>query len=545
MDALRLLKNEVRLISRSNLARAFLLVTAVLGAVGINAIEYSNQMNLHEMPKSSASTSLGSAQYGAVGGAALFGMLTLLTLSRDRRKRSLDLLEANLPYTAVIKARIGALLVWACLTTVATGLAGLLGHLVLVDAPYELTLYLFGYTMVLLPGLVYSILICSSLYLACENLDIAFLSFGVIYMLGFKSANYLLLWVQTSASVYSHFGGAAPVQRFIVYNRLFCTCLALAIMLAGLLLRRRSGLGIAGSTVRNIKGGVVPILLGTVVVLAIVVYIREPYLFPEDAVAQQKLPIIESVRLEEVENQVTLHTREHRLTAEVCYTFEKDPAEVEVEFDTNAGLKIESAQLDGSPVAWRYIPNTTRIILSLPHGNRAEVAFRYSGTIKVPSPNALPGYICDKSVYLLENSRWLFQPLTACAKNVRASGSILAPDHLTVVTPGKLKAVTEASPMRRWDYRATTSTLNLGLFAADYQKQEFEAGDLNVELYVSVRHVRKAAGLEYKEHIRKILEHYQQKLGPHRFRDEPIKVVETSLYKPGGHSSLNVVTLAE
>ena len=39
MDALRLLKNEVRLLSRSNLARAFLLVTAVLGAVGINAFE--------------------------------------------------------------------------------------------------------------------------------------------------------------------------------------------------------------------------------------------------------------------------------------------------------------------------------------------------------------------------------------------------------------------------------------------------------------------------------------------------------------------------
>ncbi len=86
MEAIHLFVNETRLLSRSLLARVFLLLTAVLAGLGLKSIEWSNTAVLHRMKLSSVSTSLGSAQYAGLAGAALFAMLTLLSLSRDRAR---------------------------------------------------------------------------------------------------------------------------------------------------------------------------------------------------------------------------------------------------------------------------------------------------------------------------------------------------------------------------------------------------------------------------------------------------------------------------
>jgi hypothetical protein len=70
-------------------------------------------------------------------------------------------------------------------------------------------------------------------------------------------------------------------------------------------------------------------------------------------------------------------------------------------------------------------------------------------------------------------------------------------------------------------------------------------GELEVEFYFSRRHAEAIRKVELDKYAREILAHYQELLGPYAFHEWPIKVVEVPLYKPGGHSSLNVVTLAE
>lgn len=87
--------------------------------------------------------------------------------------------------------------------------------------------------------------------------------------------------------------------------------------------------------------------------------------------------------------------------------------------------------------------------------------------------------------------------------------------------------------------------LTLGLFAADYVSETFAVGPSTVEFYFSPRHeiYIRAAGV--MDHIRDILQFYQDRIGSGPWKDMPLKIVETSVYKPGGHASLNVVTLAE
>jgi aminopeptidase N len=201
--------------------------------------------------------------------------------------------------------------------------------------------------------------------------------------------------------------------------------------------------------------------------------------------------------------------------------------------------------VNGVTASWQGFPQPDRIRVVLPRGLRAEVELAYHGTIKSPTAGLFVGYICDKSVYLLENSQWLFTPLTKNSEAIRVSGSITAPQKLTVATPGQCDSVGKRDATRVWSYRATTTSLNLGVFASDYRILRARAGDMDVEFYVSSRHEEAMRAARLDKYAQGILEHYQATIGPYPFEGWPVKVVEVPIYKPGGHSSLNVVTLAE
>ena len=88
-----------------------------------------------------------------------------------------------------------------------------LTHLIVADTAYEAGPYVFTFGTVLLPALAISVLVASGLYLALGNLEVAFLAFGVFYVIGITSANYLHCWVQTHISLFSDFAGISPVGR--------------------------------------------------------------------------------------------------------------------------------------------------------------------------------------------------------------------------------------------------------------------------------------------------------------------------------------------
>jgi hypothetical protein len=545
MNAIRLLSNEFRLLSRSTLARIVVVLIPAVALLGARAVDYSNDLQFHGMGRTALTMSLGSAQYGAMAGAALFAMLTLLVLSRDRRQRSRAIVEAAAGQSRVTAARIAALLVLGLVTALVCLAAVLLTHNLQTTASCEVLPYLFSLGVILLPTLWFATLLAATLDLVFENLDISFLTFGTIYFFGFATHNYLLRWVQTGASVYSDFGGIEPVGRLVVYNRLFWLCLVTSAVLIGFWCRRLPGFTLRASLARNAGRGLVPSAALVVLGLAAWVYAHEPYLFPADSVFQRNLPRTARAWLEKVTCDTELRTATKMIGVKARYTFGKDEAPTELEFITNAGLRIAGLLVNGTPAIWNYVPQTDRVKIDLPAGNRAEVRWQYEGRILYPAPGGFPGYISSSSVYLLENSHWLFEPLTQARGPIHVSGSVTAPVHLTVVAPGRVESVTQEGPRRTWHFAAMCPQLTLGLFAAEYTREAFTVGPAAVEFYFSPRHEDyiRAAGVTNR--IRDILTFYQEFVGAAPFDDTPVKIVETSVYKPGGHASLNVVTIAE
>jgi hypothetical protein len=545
MNILHLAGNEFRLLLRSNFARVMVVLTVAIALLGMRAVEYANEMQFHGMGRTSLTMSLGAAQYGAMAGAALFAMLTLLVLSRDRRQQCRPVIEAAAGHGRVIAARIVALLALGLTATAMALVATFVSHRVQATAPYEVGPYLFSLGLIMLPAIWLATLIAATMDLVFENLDVAFLLFGAVYFAGFTSRNYLLRWVQTSASVYSDFGGIEPVGRLIVYNRIFWLLLAVAMVLVGFWWRRLPGFPLRVSLARNSSQGFVPLGVLTAIAAAVGVYANEPYLFPADSVFQRDLPRSGQAWLTSVECDVELRPRAKSLTVGVCYEFAKEQAAAQIEFITNKGLKIDSVKVNGVNAAWSRIPRTDRIRLKLPEGRQARVEFHYRGRIRYPVPGGFPGYISNRSVYLLENSHWLFEPLTQAQGPIHVSGSVTAPARLTVVTPGRLESMTENGQTQTWRFAGTCPEFALGLFAAEYACETFDTGSARVEFYFSPRHQAYIQAAKMVDHIRDILAFYQETISPYPFDDMPLKIVETSVYKPGGHASLNVVTIAE
>ena len=105
MNAIRMLANEFRLLLRSTFARLIVVLTAAFALLGMQAVEYADDMQFHGMGRTSLTMSLGAAQYASLAGAALFAMLTLLVLSRDRRQQSRAIIEAAGGHGTVMAAR--------------------------------------------------------------------------------------------------------------------------------------------------------------------------------------------------------------------------------------------------------------------------------------------------------------------------------------------------------------------------------------------------------------------------------------------------------
>ena len=542
---LRLLMKEFQLLARSRVAWLVVAATIGLSALGVNAIENANQVSFRGMRRTAFTMSLGAAQYAALAGAALFALLTLLRMSRDDRKQSRTLLEASGDYDSIIVSRILATLLLATLTTVIALLGAVTLHVGLTDAPLEWSPYLFSFGVLLWPTLAFSTLAASSLYLLFRNLDVAFFGFAGLYWFGIKSSDYLMRWIQTPATAYSDFGGIDPVGRLMVYSRLFCGAAVLALVFLSMLLHRRPGFGLWQSLLTNSRRGLLPAAWVITTVLAVIVYDREPHISTGDSILAHDLVWNKDIKLGRLECQVQLSPGERGITGEVSYGFEKEKDAAELELITNTGLEIDSMRVNGEETSWAWIPGSDRVRVELPPSTSVELVCRYHGRIRSSSAGAFSGYIAPRSVYLLENSHWLPEPLTATKGRIAIQGTVTAPASLTVVTPGTLERVEEVNETRIWHFAALAPHIQIGLFAAEYEVERITVGDLDVEFYFSPRHREYIEEAGLTNHLAAIVGFFQETIGSPAFVDWPLKVVESSIYKPGGHSSLNVLTVAE
>ena len=551
-----LLFNEIRLLSRSKLTLTSVFLTALAAVLGLNAIDYAGQHSLMGLAKTPLTVGLGPAQYAGMVGSLLFAVLTLMLLSRDRRHKSTVILDTARNHSRLLVFRIAAVLFYGIIAVMLGALAVYVVQVFVLKIPFDPGVSLPALLAITLASIFFTVFLCSGLYLITESLDIAFLVFCILFFIGISYPNYLFLWVQSPVRIYSDFGGILPVFKLVLYNRLFWSFVSTGIFTAGLLCRRRYELGLGGSLKLNAKYVMVPALFLLLLSASLLTYLNEPYINPNYSVFETELEVDEKVKLIRVFPDVRFFPEDERLSARVLYEFEKEPGTEYIDFITNPGLHINAVAVNGAgeeiagmaplPASFAKIKGTDRIRVEVPAKARnVTVDMSYAGKIKYPYAVSFPGYISEESIYLLENSYWIFEPLTASKGMIEIAGSVTAPDDLVVVVPGKQTGVLEEQDRRTLKYSVLSNGFSPGVFAGDYEVKKMRAGSTEVEFYYSPKHRAYIETLEIEKHIHNIVAYYEKNIGSYPYQEYPLKIVETSIYKPGGHSTLNIVTLSE
>lgn len=537
--------NELGFLYKSIFVKIIVIITAIFQVIGLRALDNSNSISLQGIRKTSYTMALGSAKYGAAAGALLFAVLTFYVLSRDDRKNSKSLIETSQNYIHIIISRVIALIILGAGAVIIGEIGVVFFHKLIFHIDYNASIYLFSHGVVMFPAILFSILICSGFYMLTASMDISFLVFGLMFFISIYSSNYLLNWVQTGTTVFSDFGGIEPIAQLIIYNRILWFFLSISIFTLGLTLLRKYQAGIFESLSINIKKILLPIICIISLTASLLLYTYQPYVYENDSALSNDVNIIENIKLNKVIPNVTFSPSNSSMSANVEYEFDNYQCKKEVQFITNTGLKIESVTVNNTESDFEYIKGTDIVKVRIPEEKVIHIKFSYKGGIKYPGSNSFAGYISDKNIYLLENSHWIFEPLVDTEDFIEVAGSITAPENLTVVPIGKLTSIEKRDGFKTWKYSAKCPGINIGVFASEYKQQTILAGGTSIEFYYAPQHENYIKKTDITGQIKKILNYYEQNIGQYPFKDMPLKIVESTIYKTGGHSTSNIVTISE
>ena len=540
-----LFKNEVKLMFKSKMIILLIVATCIMVTIGINSLNMSNDFDLFYIKMSSSTISFGSVKFGASISSLLFGLFTVLTLDKDRRKRSKAMVESNIDYYNLMIIRILSIVFYEVLTT----LLGMLIVIAIQKFLYGISIntfyYLFNYGIIFFPSLLFSTLIISGLYFLTDSLDISFITLGVFFAKSLTTNNYLFTWVQTNIDIISDFAGIQPIAQTILYNRLLWLLICVSIFCIGLLFKRRYELNLGKSFLVNIKNRGLIVLVIIAILASGFTYVNEPYTM--DLIRNSGTIVDEEIYLSSLNPEINFDSEKGEMTGKVVYSFiNKDSSSIK--FNTNEGLKIDSIKVNGIEVEYKLDKHESAIEVPVPITEEIEISISYGGKIKSDKNGVgrgMPGYISKDSIYLLENSNWIFKPLVKEGDCIKIYGHYSAPDHLTMVVPGILIDTETNDGMKKWVFKYESHTADIGAFAGRYNKSQIIFENMNVEFYYSPRHEEYVANMKVEEHIKNIMKYYTENIGEYYSDIYPLKIAEVALYKRGGHSSENVITISE
>ncbi len=538
-----LIKNEVKYMFKTKTIILLILAACIILSIGINSLNMTNDFNLFYIRRTSSTISFNSVKFGATICSLLFSLFTVINLDKDKRKRSRTIIESNLDYLNIMKARIVSIIFYAILTTIVGMIVVMAIQKSIYSIPIDISYYLFSYFVIFFPTLLFSILIISGLYILTESLDMSIITFGMIFIKSLRSNNYLLTWVRTNLDIVSDFAGIGAVGNTIIYNRLLWFLISLSIFFIGLLFRRRYESGVGSSFFINIKSRGLLVLVIFLILGSGFTYAKEPYTM--ELMNDFETSIDERIYLDGIYPEVEFDCENGKMDAHVLYSFINNGSNI-IKFNINDGLKINSLKVNGEETAYQKIKNTIEV--SIPNVEKINIEFSYGGQVKCDKNGvgrAMPGYISKESIYLLEASNWIFRPLVVEGDMIGISGYYIAPDYLTMVVPGRLIDVETIDGNKKWIFEYKSHTADIGAFAAKYKKVQIDAPNMTVEFYYTPKHEEYVDNMKIVEHIKGMMEYYIQNIGEYYSKEYPLKIAEVSIYKRGGHSSENVITFAE
>lgn len=545
-----LLLNEVKLISKEKLLYTAMIVPIVLMVVGINSINLSNEMSLHNIRRTSLTCALGSSRYGALSMALSFSIFTILILSKDKRKNTNAVINGIIDNSKLLFIRMNSLIFYGVINTFIGMILAMCFQRFYYKSEVIVSDYIYCYSIITFMAVIFSIFISAGIYLMIQSMDVTILIMIILFFISFISNNYMFNYIQTNAVVFSDFAGLRPVSKLIIYNRMLYMVVSLAVFMTGLLLRRRFEKNTLKSILINLKNKILLISAVLLICTSIFTAYNDPYCMKNNN-GMKNEEINKNINLKKVTPEIVFNTKNESMKADVSYEFENISLQKSVLFAINEGLKIKNITVNNKACSYTKSDKGNNIEITIPAEKNIKINILYEGRIKYYKGGAVAGYISKDSIYLLENSNYILKPLTQIKELILVEGSFEAPCNLWIVTPGRNTSVETKGQNKKWNFNYKSRSFDFGVFGAEYKKEILKADGMDIEFYYSPKHEKYIKSdilnnhMNIEKYIKGMFDYYSKNIGKYYTNEYPLKIVETSIYKTGGHSSGNVVTFSE
>lgn len=327
---------------------------------------------------------------GALAGALIFALLSVLELDRVHRSRTDVLTDSMVSPLAAEASRTLALLTAAAAAVIAAVLIWLPITAALTGAIFRPGLCAAVYLLVILPALWFAILFTASAYQLVRRLDITLVAFTGFFLLSLTawSENWLLRWVNPALAYLSDDFGNLRRLMSLGWNRLFWLLALGGLWCLCLLCTRRYGKGAFGSLVRNARKFYLPVLSVVLAAASFLAYTKQPFIDHSekeiDYDAHYDFDYNEHVTYSAitVDAQPSLSRGLFRGTAD--FTLHNDSGQPQtISFWINPGYTFRSVTANGRAVPFRDLNddsiNQKTIELDIPADENIELIVEYGG----------------------------------------------------------------------------------------------------------------------------------------------------------------------
>lgn len=531
MKTIRLFRQESCRLLRSRSARLIILLTVLSPLAGLT---------FYRPATADTMLSLYLANPALAGGTAagiLFGVLTVLELSRTDNTRADVLTDAVISPGSMAAVRLPALLTAALVSLGLTMLVWLPVTRIQTGSVFDAADYILAYLLFTGLPLPLSVLAAASAYHFTRRTDLSLILFAAFAALSLTvwADDWQLCWLNPCVWALSDDFSNFRIFRSVAYMRLTWLAALAGIWALSLLCIRRYGKGLFGSLARSVRRiyrpAVVIVLLGC----SVTAYAAQPVVDhsnpDETAMTFWELPLLEEVICSGYTAYLYPDTSSGSLTGSAVYRFHNTSGRSQtVSFGINPGYSVSSVRANGEKVSFSvgdYEENNEAMLdVTLPAEEEVELVVEYGGFPQQSRAlSTMQGSLEISREYLcLENATLAPRLLnvTSDSGQIPVTVEITLPDHMTVIPFSTAEAeVVEKHDDGTATWRYETAGSGSGsagiLYAGDYICRDIEAGGITVHFYYGRKHQSVMEEADAEEAVASVINYCTEHYGPLSF----------------------------
>lgn len=326
---------------------------------------------------------------GALGGAVLFALLTLLEFDRVRKYQTVALTDSIVSPLIMNMVRLISIEIVAIVSVILTAVLYFSYTAMKIGNTFDVYTYLNSFFLFMLPSVLLAILAASAFYQVFCRVDlsiIAFIVFSLISFSPFISYNNILRWINPPIPSLSDDFSNDMVFRLMKHNRIFWFLILGGLWITTLLCVRCYGKGLLGSILHNFRKVHIPILAIILIGSGCYAYINQPYIDQTPLRLKMKIGEIDNnkyIKLLNTDLEISFDTNKGSLLGKAVYSLQNVSGDIQkCTLIINSGYTVHNIMANGKEIVFKAMNNKSNIEFTVPNDEKIKLTIEYSVYLK-------------------------------------------------------------------------------------------------------------------------------------------------------------------